>query len=67
MNTNLSVEQIEAFIDKVLNITDEKHYIKTGKNYYVTNAENNIRITINSNTYRLITVDEIIKTNNTII
>ncbi len=67
LNTNLSVEQIEAFIDKVLNITDEKHYIKTGKNYYVTNAENNIRITINSNTYRLITVDEIIKTNNTII
>ncbi len=59
LNTNLSVIEIESFIDKILNITNEKYYIKTGKNYYVTNAENNIRITINSNTFRLITVDKI--------
>ena len=64
LNSNFSKEQIEIFIDEIfideiLKNTDEKNYIKTGKNYYVTNAKNNIRITINSNTFRVITVDKI--------
>lgn len=59
LRTNLQNEEIELFIDKILKISDEKFYTKTGKNYYVTNTENNIRLTINSNTFRLITVNKI--------
>lgn len=54
-------EQIEVFIDEILKKTNEKFFIKTGKNYYVTNTEFNIRITINSNTFRIITVDRLRK------
>ncbi len=58
---NFSNEQIELFIYETLKMTNEKSYTKTGKNYYVTNTENNIRLTINSNTFRVITVDKIEK------
>jgi hypothetical protein len=61
LTTDFSKEQIESFVDEVLRRTHEKFYIKTGKNYYITNAENNIRITINSNTFRIITVDRLKK------
>ena len=54
-------EKIELLIDEILKKTNEKFYIKTGKNYYVTNTEYNIRITVNSNTFRIITVDRLIK------
>lgn len=59
--TDFSKEQIETFIAKILKETHYKFFTKTGKNYYVINAENNIRLTINSNTYRVITVDRIKK------
>lgn len=58
---NFSHEQIELFINELLKKTDERFYTKTGKNYYVTNTENNIRLTINSNTFRIITADKIEK------
>ena len=41
--------------------TEEASFQKIGKNFYVTNVNNNIRITINSYTFRIITVDRIIK------
>lgn len=44
---------------KILNDTEEKYYQKIGKNFYVSNSENNIKITVNSNTYRVITADRI--------
>jgi hypothetical protein len=59
LNADFSKGQIELFIDEILKKTDEKYYIMIGKNYYVTNIEYNIRITINSNTFRVITVDKI--------
>lgn len=61
LQIDLSKGQIESFIYKTLQITDDKHYIKRGKNYYITNTDNNIRITINSNTFRVITAERIIK------
>jgi hypothetical protein len=65
INKKLAVDytkgQIEMFIDELLNMTNEKFYIKTGKNYYVTNTAYHIRITINSNTFRIITVDRLRK------
>ncbi|TVZ56125.1 tRNA pseudouridine32 synthase / 23S rRNA pseudouridine746 synthase [Lutibacter sp. Hel_I_33_5] len=63
LNIKLTKEKIEIFILKILKETDEIFFSKTGKNFYVINSENHIRITINSNTFRIITVDEIKKTN----
>ncbi|MBP1840750.1 DUF3781 domain-containing protein [Formosa algae] len=61
LSTNFPNAQVELFIDKVLKKTDKKFYKKIGKNYYVTNSEDNVRITINSNTFRVITVDKLVK------
>jgi hypothetical protein len=54
-----SKEQIEEFIFKALNETEEKYFSRIGKNYYVVNSLHNVRITINSNTFRIITVDKL--------
>ncbi len=59
LNTRFSKKQIEEFIFKVLKETEEEFFSKTGKNYYVVNKENNIKITINSNTCRIITADRL--------
>ena len=59
LNTRFSKKQIEEFILKTLKETDEESFQKNGKNFYVTNEENNIKITINSNTFRIITVDRV--------
>lgn len=57
----LSKAEIEILIFKTLKQTDESFFSKTGKNFYVTNAKSNIRITINSHTFRVITVDRVVK------
>ena len=59
LNINFSNKQIEEFIFKTLKETDENFFSKKGKNFYVENVEEKIRITINSNTFRIITVDRI--------
>ncbi len=59
LNTRFSKKQIEEFIFKVLKETEEEFFSKTGKNYYVVNKENKIKITINSNTCRVITADRL--------
>ncbi len=61
LNSKFSKKQIEEFIFKILKETEEKFFSKVGKNFYITNTENNIKITINSNTSRIITVDRIEK------
>ena len=59
LSIKFSKNQIEEFILKILRETEEKFFSKIGKNFYITNTENNIKITINSNTFRVITVDRI--------
>ncbi|HAZ73678.1 MAG: PF12636 family protein [Candidatus Pacebacteria bacterium GW2011_GWF1_36_5] len=59
LNTQFSKKQIEEFILRILKDTDEKFFSKIGKNYYVENTENNVRLTINSNTFRIITADKL--------
>jgi len=61
LNIKFSKKQTEEFIFKTLKETDDSFFQKNGKNFYVTNTENNIRITINSHTFRVITVDKIKK------
>ena len=59
LKTELSKPEIEKMLLDILNQTQEKYFERIGKNIYVTNSENNIKITINSNTFRIITVDKV--------
>jgi hypothetical protein len=61
LKTNYSNSEIESFIMKILDQTQIDDFQKIGKNYYVTNIEYNIVVTINSNTCRIITVDTLVK------
>ena len=58
LNTQLERLEIEKLIYEALSQTEEKHYVKIGKNYYVSNADYGIKITINSYTFRVITADK---------
>lgn len=57
--SNFSKKESEELIKKVLKETDLEYYLKRGKNFYITNNQHKIRITVNSNTFRIITVDTI--------
>lgn len=59
LKTNFSKKQIEEYILKILNETKINSFSKIGKNFYVVNQEYGTKITINSNTFRIITVDKI--------
>ena len=59
LHTQLSRKQIEALIVKVLTATANQFFTKIGKNFYVTNTDYQIKVTINSHTFRIITVDRI--------
>lgn len=59
LKSTFSKSEIEKIIYKILSETDESRFIKIGKNYYVTNTDKQIIITINSNNYRIITVNKI--------
>lgn len=61
LNITFSKKQIEKFILEVLKETEEKFFSKIGKNFYVVNTKKNVRITINSYTFRVITADRIEK------
>ena len=55
LNSKFSKHEIEKMLFDIIKETCENNFRKTGKNIYVTNSERNIKITINSNTYRVIT------------
>ena len=59
LNNKFSKVEIERMILSIIEQTAESFFQKTGKNTYITNQENNIRITVNSYTFRVITVDRI--------
>lgn len=52
-------DEIEELILNVLSECNESCYSRVGKNYYISNKDRNIRVTINSNTFRVITVDKL--------
>lgn len=56
LGLSLNKIQIEKYIFEAISDTKSEIY-KKGKNYYVTNLSKRLRITINSSTYRIITVD----------
>ncbi len=59
LKMQFSITEIEVMLCKIIDKTEILHFNKIGKNIYVINAENQIKITINSNTHRIITVDKI--------
>lgn len=61
LNKDLSKEKIEELIFTIIKETDELGFCKKGKNIYITNNQRNVRLTINSNTYRIITADNLNK------
>lgn len=61
LNLNLSKEKIEELLRKTIEETEVSEFKKKGKNFYVSNHHQNIRVTVNSYTFRIITVDRILK------
>ncbi|WP_366186465.1 DUF3781 domain-containing protein [Flavobacterium ovatum] len=61
LKTNLSIAEIEKTLLDIITETEERFFNKIGKNFYVTNVEKNIKITVNSHTFRIITVDQLEK------
>jgi len=58
LNSTLSKGEIERMLFSIIDKTDVKDFEKRGKNFYITSVEHTIRITVNSHTYRVITVDK---------
>lgn len=61
LKTNYSKREIERMLFTFISDIQEECIQKIGKNFYLENLEKDIRITINSNTYRVITVDRVSK------
>jgi biotin synthase-related radical SAM superfamily protein len=59
LNLELSKQKIETLISTILSETEKSEFQKKGKNIYITNNERNIRLTINTYTNRIITVDKL--------
>jgi len=51
--------EIEKMLFETLSNTPEENFHRVGKNFYVTNLESDIVITINASTKRVITVDRL--------
>jgi hypothetical protein len=60
LKLDYSKQQIEALVLKIIEETDTSQFYKKGKNIYIQNEENNIQLTINSFTNRIITADRLI-------
>ena len=61
LNITLSEAEIENLISTTLLETSEADFLQKGKNIYITNNKRNMRLTINSYTYRIITADKLDK------
>ena len=57
--SSFSKKEIQNLIYELIKETDLKSFEKIDKNFYISNNTNNIKITVNANTYRIITVDKI--------
>lgn len=64
LKCELSKTEIEAKLLAIIKETKDVDFQKRGKNVYVESVEENIRITVNMNTYRIITVDVLSKKKN---
>jgi hypothetical protein len=61
LGKNFSKKQIEKKVYDLVLKTSEKQFKRVGKNIYISNFEEMVRLTINSNTFRIITADRIFR------
>ena len=59
LGMNLTNDEIEDFILKIIVDAQEDDFEIIGKNYYINNYTENIKLTINRNTTRIITAEKI--------
>jgi len=59
LKTNYSISEIKTLLYNLIKESPESSIQKIGKNFYILNPKNNIRITVNSQTFRVITVDRV--------
>ena len=59
LNIALSKDKIELIIFAIIKETNDSNFQKIGKNIYISNNKQNVRLTINSYTYRIITADRL--------
>ena len=59
LKSKFSKLEIEKKLLDIITVTEEQNFQKIGKNVYITNSAEEIRITINLNTFRVITVDSV--------
>lgn len=58
LKLNFNNTKIKEFLFNLIEDTEEQNIIKKWKNFYLYNKIYNIRITVNSFTYTIITVDK---------
>lgn len=58
LRTNFNKIEIESLIYNAIEHTPESNFVRKGKNIYIKSIGNNFSITINTNTFRIITVDK---------
>ncbi|WP_372649499.1 DUF3781 domain-containing protein [Draconibacterium sp.] len=59
LNIELPHDKIEEMVCSIINETEETNFQQKGKNIYITNKTSNVRLTINKNTFRIITADRL--------
>ncbi|WP_303917979.1 DUF3781 domain-containing protein [Draconibacterium sediminis] len=63
INKKLKIElpndKIEEMVCSIINETEETNFQQKGKNFYITNKTRKVRLTINKNTFRIITLDRL--------
>ncbi len=59
LSLNLTKLEVEKLVLQILEETDIQFFEKIGKNFYVSNHNHHIKLTINSNTFRVITASKI--------
>ena len=59
LKTNYSISEIKTLLYNLIKESPESSIQKIGKNFYILNPKNYIRITVNSHTFRVITVDKV--------
>ena len=59
LKTSMSNSEIEILIADLVSETASVDFVKRGKNIYISNRQRGIRLTVNSYTNRLITVDKL--------
>jgi hypothetical protein len=60
LGIHFSKKEIASFMKQIISETEVTCFKKIGKNFYITNKQQGIKITVNSTTFRIITVNQLI-------